>query len=445
MSTRLPPTWGRGLSLGMLACAMAVGFFAYGRVPNLLYGCAIFVVLLNFYYLFVFSGKAYLVAFSLWQSTLLLIGFVLIPKVFLLLESINSVIFIRQPTYVDEIGKYPGSLAEFSILISAIILSVSFVATARPLDAAKVGWLEKDFRFRMLALGIALGGSVLYGALRSVVPADASFPIMVLSVAMLAAARSRLVILVVVMCFAASLLNHEIKLSLTVMAVAMLGWLREPGGRLKLTWVLAAMVPLMVAVPLLFATQYVEQTGRVLDNANFALRAKLFLRQADTGHCVDVVFDRHWQAPSRLDGLAQMFVGLVPRLVWRDKPQLSDGQYYAEEYCNRRGGEGTPNSATLTVIGEPLLLAGKAGLGVAVLTLAGIGWLGDWALRRWRWGLVVALALWPLAIDVDQNFMMYIARLGKGTLIVVGLALLSQWLVRVRRPMPTGPGVRGQS
>lgn len=429
----------RWVSLSALVLLMAAGVVSRIFSFDMLILLSLIITIHNIYYMFIFSNKAYLADFGLWQSSILLTGFILIPRLFIFIEDFDRIIFDKQPSYFYDIEKYTGSISEFSIFVAAITLSAFFAIRVKPLDVSRSGWLENDIKIRLLALVATLFGAALYATLRSLVPADVSFPLMALGIAILVVTRSRLVILAVACCFASALVNHEIKLSLAVLALALVGWLRQPSGRWKLTWAIAVMGALVVAVPLLFASHYVTQTGKAFDNANFALRAKLFLRQADTGHCINVVFDRHWQVPSRLEGIAQMFEGLVPRLVWHDKPQLSDGRYYAEEYCNRRGGEGTPNSATLTVIGEPVLLAGKMGLIVAVLTLLGIAMVNDWAVRRWRWGLAVSLALWPLAIDVDQNFVMYIARLGKGALVVVGLTVLFQWFVRVNRPMPSRP------
>lgn len=209
-------------------------------------------------------------------------------------------------------------------------------------------------------------------------------------------------------------------------ATCLLVWVLTARGRAR--WMAVAV---LVAAPLLMAGAI--QSHRNIDASMVdKLISKIIIRQSETVFCLNFVL-READRPESVwrQGPLYFAAGLVPRLLWPDKPSLSVGADFAGPFCG--AGIFVLHSASITLPGEPILRGGSAGIAVAGLVLVGLSGL---VLLAWKHGGVAspaALALVPWLIDFDQHFALYIANAVKAGLVVgaAGLALLV--LARMRR------------
>ena len=157
------------------------------------------------------------------------------------------------------------------------------------------------------------------------------------------------------------------------------------------------------------------------------IRSKLSLRHGETRYCLQNVIETHRKEP--LVASRQLFwiEALVPRVLWADKPDLSKGQDYATKYCNN--GPKGQHTASITLLGQPLIEGGRAGLllhgGLLIACLGGITWLGR---RPERLSTMVVVALLPWLIDIEQDFALYVANAVKFFLVMVPLVAVVIWM-----------------
>jgi hypothetical protein len=156
-----------------------------------------------------------------------------------------------------------------------------------------------------------------------------------------------------------------------------------------------------------------------------AVTSKLVVRQAETLGCLQNVFAQHL-APGTLQAESTPFYfveAVVPRLLWPNKPSFSLGQDYATTYCRIKPREitpGTTQSNSITLLGQPLIKAGIAGVVVAQMTIALLFIGATIASLSHRPAVRIAIvALLPWMIDFDQSFALYIANLLKMLLIML--------------------------
>jgi hypothetical protein len=166
-----------------------------------------------------------------------------------------------------------------------------------------------------------------------------------------------------------------------------------------------------------------------------AVLYKLILRQASTGNCLRGVLNAHEHSGDFAS--AFYFVSaVVPRYLWPEKPSLSRGAEYSTLYCeNGDQLPERPHSASITLLGEPIIHAGLAGLGVASLVLLAILSIMTISSLSSPLGALAMLALLPWIVDFDQHFALYIANLAKAGLYIAPFLLL---LFVYRRRMPQG-------
>lgn len=135
------------------------------------------------------------------------------------------------------------------------------------------------------------------------------------------------------------------------------------------------------------------------------LVSKAGIRQMETGYCLNKIIDLAAAGKSRDDSPLYFIRGMVPRILWPNKPTLSDTGAFAGDFCfNSRNG----HSFSMTLMGEPLLRAGSGGLAAAAafFVLAhGLILLG--VARAGPAGAVALLALAPWLADFDQFFALY--------------------------------------
>lgn len=120
--------------------------------------------------------------------------------------------------------------------------------------------------------------------------------------------------------------------------------------------------------------------------------------------------------------------GLVPRALWPEKPVLSRGDYYSETYCGIAVDPQKPGSMSITLVGEPLVEAGPAGLAAAaaawvVLTLG----FTRLCLSLSAPGAAWLAAMIPWFADFDQSFALYLAQGVKSALIMAPFVLVWWW------------------
>lgn len=188
----------------------------------------------------------------------------------------------------------------------------------------------------------------------------------------------------------------------------------------------------IIFLPFLFATILTVSRGdgyqfNKLYTASLYFQHKMIYRQAETIYCLTFVDKENSNKEFSITGIGHLSAGLVPKFIWNDKPSLSRGNIYAESYCGWPHQEVvfSRHSASITLLGEPLLLSGPWGLAVAQAWVVGFLMLAGYALNSGRpiW-MTTALAILPWMVDFDQNFIMWLANIGK----FIGPAAILAWL-----------------
>lgn len=151
-------------------------------------------------------------------------------------------------------------------------------------------------------------------------------------------------------------------------------------------------------------------------------------RQLGTGRCLYDLTALHW--PDSGEGTPfYFFTGLVPRILWPDKPSLSLGQHYAVRYCVSTPGSG--HTASVSLLGEPIVQAGSTGLIAAMLFLVGtLSVITILALATGPYGLIALIALLPWLMDFDQHYALYWANNVKMGIVVLIALLAIYWMQR---------------
>lgn len=162
------------------------------------------------------------------------------------------------------------------------------------------------------------------------------------------------------------------------------------------------------------------------------LPGKYVYRQAETTYCLAHVLREDQAGPDKtVTGLTALVASLVPRVLWPEKPALSNGGAYAVRYCGRDANEvaAVQHSSSITLLGEPIILAGPAGAWLSIAALLAIlALLSRHAVALGR-GTPAILAVSPWLIDFDQPAALYLAngvKLGLvAAIAVTAIAVLS--------------------
>ena len=199
--------------------------------------------------------------------------------------------------------------------------------------------------------------------------------------------------------------------------------LRSRRWRLGLA-ALALAMPVLLSVGINLSRNGIAVLTAPTSNAAIIAEAKLVFRQADTLYCLAFALDRHGETSSPQGDAAYFLRALVPRVLWPEKPSLSNGGEYAYTYCgwNKEEALSSRHSAAVTLLGEPLIQAGTVGLGLALLTIMAMLCGTSLAIRHGGWVTAATLGTLPWLVDFDQSFAMWLANVVKLGLVSMILA-----------------------
>ena len=162
----------------------------------------------------------------------------------------------------------------------------------------------------------------------------------------------------------------------------------------------------------------VNPDNKVLQSSGEVLAAKLVWRQMETGYCFDKAIEKH--GDQKLEIFRQTFwlEVLVPRIIWRDKPNFSLGGKYKSDYCGIKGE--SAHSSSITLLGQPVTHGGMDGLtmhGTLLLLLLGV--VAGFSCNTPGLCRIAVFALLPWWIDFDQDFALFIGNIVKFGLFMV--------------------------
>lgn len=251
--------------------------------------------------------------------------------------------------------------------------------------------------------------------------------------------NQKILILMVILISAVGLLHiGEGKKPVFILVAGLLFWLRlkKPPMRtliiLGLGSVFGAVILLQTikairepVSSILIPAKIEKYTGKTpADMFWVVLYGKLVLRQTETRYCFQNVLDEHWQQPFSFAKQKFWMEGMVPRFFWRDKPSLSFGRLYKTKYC-KSGEDNGPHSASITLLGQPVINGGMGGLmlngGILISCLGALTWFSR---DPRRLSSLIVVALLPWLIDFDQDFALFIANAVKFFLIMLPLVFL---------------------
>lgn len=165
---------------------------------------------------------------------------------------------------------------------------------------------------------------------------------------------------------------------------------------------------------------------------------KLAYRQIETGYCLDRAIELAATDTSLGKSPFYFLGGMIPRIVWPDKPSLSEVSSFAKTSC--LGYTLDPRNTTsfsVTLLGEPLIFAGTRGLIAALIFFAvAHGLIALGAARAGPAGTMALVGLAPWLMDFDQHFALYWANALKMFLYMSPVVAAVAWLTR-RPPSAT--------
>jgi hypothetical protein len=207
-------------------------------------------------------------------------------------------------------------------------------------------------------------------------------------------------------------------------------------GRWKACFLVGILsIPILIPISIMSTREGAGQNIS-LQMVTTALWGKLVQRQSETVYCLAFA-EKSYREHGASDHPGYFLAGLVPRFLWPDKPNLSQGGRYAHDFCGWPADEVAfaRHSASITLLGEPLIRGGLLGLVIAQFTIIAILGIGSTALLSDRPGVAVAvLAIVPWLMDFDQHFALWLANIAKflpvALLVSVALGGPALW----RRP-----------
>ena len=249
---------------------------------------------------------------------------------------------------------------------------------------------------------------------------------------------SLLIVLFFCIIFIGMFAVHEGKTPVLLFTIVILYWMKLTRITIKKIFVCSFIITLVgitglqlisvMRAPEGSVKMFISESGttQIKKNIPLLLRApalKLLYRQTDTIHCLNKVLNVHSEDVFVLSEQFFWLKGLVPRIIWPEKPNLSEGQVYTQKYC--RPNNHLNHYSSITLLGQPFIKGGNTGLflnlGFLIFGLTGITWLTR---ERFSLSALSVAALSPWLVDMDQNFILYIANATKFFLIILPLIII---------------------
>ena len=189
--------------------------------------------------------------------------------------------------------------------------------------------------------------------------------------------------------------------------------------------IVISLISLLVVLSLLQVVQNMRWKVSVVPDQISTKYSEIFIgkgvrRQTETGYCLGHVIKIHAQEPFEMSEHFFWVKGLIPRAFWPNKPNLSLGKEYAMKYCSRRTFEIGHHSASITLLGQPIIKGGIWGLVFHVgILLFALAIVETFNANRAALSTTLVVALLPWLIDFDQDFAMYVANAVKFTLVML--------------------------
>lgn len=187
---------------------------------------------------------------------------------------------------------------------------------------------------------------------------------------------------------------------------------------------LASLLVTLIFVQIIQQTRWNVTSGVGEASASYAriLQSKGVLRQTETGYCLDNVLKAHADDPFEISKQFFWVKGLVPRILWPEKPSLSFGKKYAGDYCSRSPIQTGQHSSSITLLGQPLIQGGLIGLIFhGGLLLLGLAVVERFNANPTALSTAMVTAMLPWLIDFDQDFALYVANAVKFGLVMMVL------------------------
>lgn len=202
----------------------------------------------------------------------------------------------------------------------------------------------------------------------------------------------------------------------------------------------AALVAVAVIAVLGIAqTRYKVQVSQLgpganfLQIANFVFSYKVLVRQGQSAYCFNSIVSDHRPA-SGAERPFYFVSAVVPRFIWKDKPNLSRGHEFAVKYCGSGSLPGKPHYELVTLLAEPVLMGGFVGLAVMQIFLgAGLALVALVMLRGRPVTVITIAALLPWFIHFQQSFALYFANSVKMFIYMLPGMLFLYWWTQRRR------------
>lgn len=206
--------------------------------------------------------------------------------------------------------------------------------------------------------------------------------------------------------------------------VAVLALALSLRGRARIAAIVALLLVPVLGIVALGAQRGYVRWADLSTSLGETLKSKLVERQAESVFCLHFALEALDFQPSS-GNAAYVLTGLVPRALWADKPSLSNGASYSRRYCGVPNDAKGSHSASVTVLGEQAIEAGRPGIVAGIAALSLISLFAAWGWRRGGASQAAVFALSPWLLDFDQHLAMYVANIVKMLCaIAVGYALL---------------------
>ena len=356
-------------------------------------------------------------------------------------------------TIVQKVVGYVGSDAERYVIVFAMASLLTHLFVCRRLDDGPDQQAVPprfDARITNLFIGasiaITAANIILYSAfpqgapyvtpLRWLFPPLQAFLVVCLLRRAIAGSRGLrvLVVLLAAVAVLGLLAVHERKIPIFITVAGALYWFSLQDISIKKA-LMGGVVCALVAIGMIHVAQAIrtpqlsllhpEVSGKsMLFVFQYVLDGKFVLRQVDTGKCFLNVIKAHWYEPFVVSNQLFWLQGLVPRIVWPDKPSLSLGQDYSTRYCGFE--EKHVHSSSITLLGQPVIQGGWAGLLVhGGILLIALGAFARLSRNPGSLSSTTIAAMLPWLIDFDQDFAIYMANAVKFFLVMSPLVLIA--------------------